>query len=127
MNKEELVKKMNDELFNSEIVDKEFFILSMIKQNIEERNEDDEIIKALSQYEKPLHTAYEIFTSYINMEQVLDKVFKAFFIKGQSHRGIIKDCMYCDEFYDDEFCDDEEVDEEVDEEDEGLIHDNEDC
>lgn len=123
MNKEELVKKMNDELFNSEIVDKEFFILSMIKQNIEERNEDDEIIKALSQYEKPLHTAYEIFTSYINMEQVLDKVFKDFFIKGQSHRGIIKDCMYCDEFYDDEFCDDEEVDEE----DEGLIHDNEDC
>lgn len=90
MNKEELVKKMNDELFNSEIVDKEFFILSMIKQNIEERNEDDEIIKALSQYEKPLHTAYEIFTSYINMEQVLDKVFKDFFIKGQSHRGIIK-------------------------------------
>ena len=75
MNKEELVKKMNDELFNSEIVDKEFFILSMIKQNIEERNEDDEIIKALSQYEKPLHTAYEIFTSYINMEQVLDKEF----------------------------------------------------
>lgn len=123
MNKEELVKKMNDELFNSEIVDKEFFILSMIKQNIEERNEDDEIIKALSQYEKPLHTAYEIFTSYINMEQILDKVFKDFFIKGQSHRGIIKDCMYCDEFYDDEFCDDEEVDEE----DEGLIHDNEDC
>lgn len=90
MNKEELVKKMNDELFNSEIVDKGFFILSMIKQNIEERNEDDEIIKALSQYEKPLHTAYEIFTSYINMEQVLDKVFKDFFIKGQSHRGIIK-------------------------------------
>ena len=90
MNKEELVKKMNDKLFNSEIVDKEFFILSMIKQNIEERNEDDEIIKALSQYEKPLHTAYEIFTSYINMEQVLDKVFKDFFIKGQSHRGIIK-------------------------------------
>ena len=123
MNKEELVKKMNDELFNSEIVDKEFFILSMIKQNIEERNEDDEIIKALSQYEKPLHTAYEIFTSYINMEQILDKVFKDFFIKGQSHRGIIKDCMYCDEFYDDEFCDDEEVDEE----DEGLIHDNENC
>lgn len=123
MNKEELVKKMNDELFNSEIVDKEFFILSMIKQNIEERNEDDEIIKALSQYEKPLHTAYEVFTSYINMEQILDKVFKDFFIKGQSHRGIIKDCIYCDEFYDDEFCDDEEVDEE----DEGLIHDNEDC
>lgn len=90
MNKEELVKKMNDELFNSEIVDKAFFILSMIKQNIEERNEDDEIIKALSQYEKPLHTAYEIFTSYINMEQILDKVFKDFFIKGQSHRGIIK-------------------------------------
>lgn len=90
MNKEELVKKMNDELFNSEIVDKGFFMLSMIKQNIEERNEDDEIIKALSQYEKPLHTAYEIFTSYINMEQVLDKVFKDFFIKGQSHRGIIK-------------------------------------
>lgn len=90
MNKEELVKKMNDELFNSEIVDKEFFILTMIKQNIEERNEDDEIIKALSQYEKPLHTAYEIFTSYINMEQILDKVFKDFFIKGQSHRGIIK-------------------------------------
>lgn len=57
------------------------------------------------------------------MEQVLDKVFKDFFIKGQSHRGIIKDCIYCDEFYDDEFCDDEEVDEE----DEGLIHDNEDC
>ena len=81
---------MNDELFNSEIVYKEFFILSMIKQNIEERNEDDEIIKALSQYEKPVHTAYEIFTSYINMEQILDKVFKDLFIKGQSHRGIIK-------------------------------------
>lgn len=124
MNKEELVKKMNDELFNSEIVDKEFFILSMIKQNIEERNEDDEIIKALSQYEKPLHTAYEIFTSYINMEQVLDKVFKDFFIKGQSHREIVKECIYCDEFYeDDEFCDDEFYDED----DEGLIHDNEDC
>lgn len=124
MNKEELVKKMNDELFNSEIVDKEFFILSMIKQNIEERNEDDEIIKALSQYEKPLHTAYEIFTRYINMEQVLDKVFKDFFIKGQSHREIVKECIYCDEFYeDDEFCDDEFYDED----DEGLIHDNEDC
>ena len=124
MNKEELVKKMNDELFNSEIVDKEFFILSMIKQNIEERNEDDEIIKALSQYEKPLHTAYEIFTNYINMEQVLDKVFKDFFIKGQSHREIVKECIYCDEFYeDDEFCDDEFYDED----DEGLIHDNEDC
>lgn len=124
MNKEELVKKMNDELFNSEIVDKEFFILSMIKQNIEEKNEDDEIIKALSQYEKPLHTAYEIFTSYINMEKVLDKVFKDFFIKGQSHREIVKECIYCDEFYeDDEFCDDEFYDED----DEGLIHDNEDC
>lgn len=124
MNKEELVKKMNDELFNSEIVDKEFFILSMIKQNIEERNEDDEIIKALSQYEKPLHTAYEIFTRYINMEQVLDKVFKDFFIKGQSHREIVKECIYCDEFYEDnEFCDDEFYDED----DEGLIHDNEDC
>ncbi len=124
MNKEELVKKMNDELFNSEIVDKEFFILSMIKQNIEERNEDDEIIKALSQYEKPLHTAYEIFTSYINMEQVLDKVFKDFFIKGQSHREIVKECIYCDEFYeDDEFCDDDFDNED----DEGLIHDNEDC
>lgn len=124
MNKEELVKKMNDELFNSEIVDKEFFILSMIKQNIEERNEDDEIIKALSQYEKPLHTAYEIFTSYINMEQVLDKVFKDFFIKGRSHREIVKECIYCDEFYeDDEFCDDEFYDED----DEGVIHDNEDC
>lgn len=124
MNKEELVKTMNNELFNSEIVDKEFFILSMIKQNIEERNEDDEIIKALSQYEKPLHTAYEIFTSYINMEQVLDKVFKDFFIKGQSHREIVKECIYCDEFYeDDEFCDDDFDNED----DEGLIHDNEDC
>lgn len=126
MNKEELIKKMNDELFNSEIMDKEYFILSMIKQHIEENynDEDNEIIKALSQYEKPLETAYNIFTSYIDMEQVLDKVFKDFFIKGQSHRGIIKDCMYCDEFYEDEFCDDEE---EIDEEDEGLIHDNEDC
>ena len=124
MNKEELVKKMNDELFNSEIMDKQYFILSMIKQHIEDNyDEESEISKALSQYEKPLETAYNIFTSYIDMEQVLDKVFKDFFIKGQSHRGIIKDCMYCDEFYDDEFCDDEEIDEE----DEGLIHDNEDC
>lgn len=124
MNKEELVKKMNDELFNSEIMDKQYFILSMIKQHIEDNyDEESEIFKALLQYEKPLETAYNIFTSYIDMEQVLDKVFKDFFIKGQSHRGIIKDCMYCDEFYDDEFCDDEEIDEE----DEGLIHDNEDC
>lgn len=124
MNKEELVKKMNDELFNSEIMDKQYFILSMIKQHIEDNyDEESEIFKTLSQYEKPLETAYNIFTSYIDMEQVLDKVFKDFFIKGQSHRGIIKDCMYCDEFYDDEFCDEEEVDEE----DEGLIHDNEDC
>ena len=124
MNKEELVKKMNDELFNSDIMDKQYFILSMIKQHIEDNyDEESEIFKALSQYEKPLETAYNIFTSYIDMEQVLDKVFKDFFIKGQSHRGIIKDCMYCDEFYDDEFCDDEEIDEQ----DEGLIHDNEDC
>ena len=37
MNKEELVKKMNDELFNSEIMDKQYFILSMIKQHIEDK------------------------------------------------------------------------------------------
>ena len=125
MNKEELVKKMNDELFNSEIMDKQYFILSMIKQHFEDnyKDENNEIIKALAEYEKPLETAYNIFTSYVDMEQVLDKIFKDFFIKGQSHRGIIKDCMYCDEFYDDDFCDEEEIDEE----DEGLIHDNEDC
>ena len=125
MNKEELVKKMNDELFNSEIMDKQYFILSMIKQHFEDNynDENNEIIKALAEYEKPLETAYNIFTSYVDMEQVLDKIFKDFFIKGQSHRGIIKDCMYCDEFYDDDFCDEEEIDEE----DEGLIHDNEDC
>ena len=125
MNKEELIKKMNDELFNSEIMDKQYFILSMIKQHFEDNynDENNEIIKALAEYEKPLETAYNIFTSYVDMEQVLDKIFKDFFIKGQSHRGIIKDCMYCDEFYDDDFCDEEEIDEE----DEGLIHDNEDC
>ena len=125
MNKEELIKKMNDELFNSEIMDKQYFILAMIKQHFEDNynDENNQIIKALAEYEKPLETAYNIFTSYVDMEQVLDKIFKDFFIKGQSHRGIIKDCMYCDEFYDDDFCDEEEIDEE----DEGLIHDNEDC
>ena len=125
MNKEELIKKMNDELFNSEIMDKQYFILAMIKQHFEDNynDENNEIIKALAEYEKPLETAYNIFTSYVDMEQVLDKIFKDFFIKGQSHRGIIKDCMYCEEFYDDDFCDEEEIDEE----DEGLIHDNEDC
>ena len=109
MNKEELIKKMNDELFNSEIMDKQYFILSMIKQHFEDNynDENNEIIKALAEYEKPLETAYNIFTSYVDMEQVLDKIFKDFFIKGQSHRGIIKDCMYCDEFYDDDFCDEE--------------------
>lgn len=123
MNKQELVKKMNDELFNSEIVDKEYFVLSMIKQHIEDNcDENSEIIKALTKYEKPLETAYNIFKSYIDMGQVLDKVFKDFFIKGQSHRGIVKDCIYCDEFYDDDFCDEEQ-----DIDDEGFIHDNEDC
>lgn len=123
MNKQELVKKMNDELFNSEIVDKEYFVLSMIKQHIEDNyDENSEIVKALTKYEKPLETAYNIFKSYIDMEQVLDKVFKDFFIKGQTHRGIVKDCIYCDEFYDDDFCDEEQ-----DIDDEGFIHDNEDC
>lgn len=123
MNKQELIKKMNDELFNSEIVDKEYFVLSMIKQHIEDNcDENSDIVKALSEYEKPLETAYNIFKSYIDMEQVLDKVFKDFFIKGQSHRGIVKDCIYCDEFYDDDFCDEEQ-----DIDDEGFIHDNEDC
>ena len=47
MNKEELVKKMNDELFNSEIMDKQYFILSMIKQHIEGNyDEESEIFKA---------------------------------------------------------------------------------
>ena len=123
MNKQELVKKMNDELFNSEIVDKEYFVLSMIKQHIEDNcDENSEIIKALTKYEKPLETAYNIFKSYIDMGQVLDKVFKDFFIKGQTHREIVKDCIYCDEFYDDDFCDEEQ-----DIDDEGFIHDNEDC
>lgn len=123
MNKQELVKKMNDELFNSEIVDKEYFVLSMIKQHIEDNcDEHREIIKALTKYEKPLETAYNIFKSYIDMGQVLDKVFKDFFIKGQTHRGIVKDCIYCDEFYDDDFCDEEQ-----DIDDDGFIHDNEDC
>lgn len=123
MNKQELVKKMNDELFNSEIVDKEYFVLSMIKQHIEDNcDENSEIIKALGEYEKPLETAYNIFKSYIDLGQVLDKVFKDFFIKGQSHRQIVKDCIYCDEFYDEDFCDDEQ-----DIDDEGFIHDNEDC
>lgn len=123
MNKQELVKKMNDELFNSEIVDKEYFVLSMIKQHIEDNcDENSEIVKALTKYEKPLETAYNIFKSYIDMGQVLDKVFKDFFIKGQTHRGIVKDCIYCDEFYDDDFCDEEQ-----DIDDEGFIHDNEDC
>lgn len=123
MNKQELVKKMNDELFNSEIVDKEYFVLSMIKQHIEDNcDENSEIVKALTKYEKPLETAYNIFKSYIDMGQVLDKVFKDFFIKGQTHRGIVKDCIYCDEFYDDDFCDEEQ-----DIDNEGFIHDNEDC
>lgn len=123
MNKQELVKKMNNELFNSEIMDKEYFVLSMIKQHIEDNcDENREIIKALTKYEKPLETAYNIFKSYIDMGQVLDKVFKDFFIKGQTHRGIVKDCIYCDEFYDDDFCDEEQ-----DIDDDGFIHDNEDC
>lgn len=125
MTKQELIQKMNDELFDNETNDKEFFILSMVKQHIEENynDEDNEVIKALAEYEKPLQTAYEIFTSYIDMEQVLNKVYKDFFQKEQSHKDLIKDCIYCDDFYDDEhFCD-----ENLDEEDEGFIHDNEDC
>lgn len=125
MTKQELIQKMNDELFDNETNDKEFFILSMVKQHIEENynDEDNEVIKALAEYEKPLQTAYEIFTSYIDMEQVLNKVYKDFFQKEQSHKDLIKDCIYCDDFYDDEhFCD-----ENLDEEDAGFIHDNEDC
>lgn len=125
MTKQELIKKMNDELFENKTNDKEFFILSMVKQHIEENynDEDNEIVKALSEYEKPLQTAYEIFTSYIDMQEVLNKVYKDFFQKEQSHKDLIKDCIYCDNFYDDEdFCD-----ENLDEEDEGFIHDNEDC
>lgn len=125
MTKQELIQKMNDELFENETNDKEFFILSMVKQHIEENynDEDNEVVKALAEYEKPLQTAYEIFTSYIDMEQVLNKVYKDFFQKEQSHKDLIKDCIYCDEFYDDEdFCD-----ENPNEEDEGFIHDNEDC
>lgn len=125
MTKQELIQKMNDELFENETNDKEFFILSMVKQHIEENynDEDNEIIKTLAEYEKPLQTAYEIFTSYIDMKQVLNKVYKDFFQKEQSHKDLIKDCIYCDDFYDDDdFCD-----ENFNEEDEGFIHDNEDC
>lgn len=125
MTKQELIQKMNDELFENETNDKEFFILSMVKQHIEENynDEDSDIVKALAEYEKPLQTAYEIFTSYIDMEQVLNKVYKDFFQKEQSHKDLIKDCIYCDDFYDDDdFCD-----ENFNEEDEGFIHDNEDC
>ncbi len=125
MTKQELIQKMNDELFENETNDKEFFILSMVKQHIEENynDEDNEIIKALAGYEKPLQIAYEIFSSYIDMQEVLNKVYKDFFQKEQSHKELIKDCIYCDNFHDDEdFCDDD-----LDEEDEGFIHDNEDC
>lgn len=71
---------MNDELFNSEIIDKEYFVLSMIKQYIEDHcYENIEIVKTLTKYEKSLETSYNIFKS-INLEQVLNKVFKYFFI-----------------------------------------------
>jgi len=126
MNKQELIKKMNDELFENETTDKEFLVLSMVKQHFEDNynDEDNPIIMALSESEKPLQTAYEILTSYIDLNEVLNKVYRDFFLKDSSHKELIKDCVYCDNFYDDdEFCDEDAFDED----DEGFIHDNEDC
>ncbi len=120
MEKQDLINKMNEELFESEINDKEFFVLSLIKQHFEENynDKDNAIIKALAEYQNPLEKAYQIFNNSVNIDKILEKVYQDFFDNGQTEKVRI----YCDEL------EDENVDEEdFDTEDEGLIHDNEDC
>ncbi len=91
-------------------------------------DENNVIIEKIAEYEQPLETLYEIFVSYIDIDRVQTKVLEDFFIKGQSHRELVKECVFCDQFYDeDEYCDDDYDLDELEEDDEGFIHDNEDC
>lgn len=131
--KEQLLETVSNEIDklyeeeNQEVEEdkQKHLIMAMIIDHIDRNydNDEEELIKEFSALAEPLKTLCDIFYEYIDMDRVLEKVFKDYFLKGQSHRTIVEDCMFCDEFYQDDFCDDEEFDEE----DEGLIHDNEDC
>ncbi len=132
--KEQLLENMSDEVDNiyeqgsdKEMSPQERLVKALIIDHIDRNynNDNDPIIKAISSLENPLNDLYNIFESYIDTDRVFAKVFNDYFLKGQAHREIVADCMYCDEFYDnDEFCDDEGG---IEEDDEGFIHDNEDC
>ncbi len=131
--KQELMETLSEEvdaLYEhddiSETSTREKLVKALIIDHIDRNYNDDEnpIIEGILNLTEPLNDIFTIFESYIDTDKVFEKVFKDFFIKGQSHRTFIEDCVYCDQFYDDEFCDDEE---EIEEDDEGFIHDNEDC
>lgn len=121
------VDELNNQPDNTEDYRQRSLIMGLIIDHIDRNyNEDEEvIINAILALPEPLKALCEIFESYIDMDKVIEKVFKDYFLKEQTHKEAIKDCIYCDQFYGDEFCDDEEFAE--DEEDEGFIHDNEDC
>lgn len=121
MNKQDLINRMNEELFESETNDKEFFVLSLIKQHFEDnyKDEDNEIVKGLSEYQCPLLKAYQIFTASVDIEKVLEKVYQDFFNKGQTEKQQTV-------FFDENSTEDDFI-EDTDEDDEGFIHDNEDC
>lgn len=135
--KKELMEQMNSEL--EDFVEKmqpttedkcKLNILSMIYEHFDNNYNDENnvIIEKIAEYEQPLETLYEIFVSYIDIDRVQTKVFEDFFIKGQSHRELVKECVFCDQFYDeDEYCDDDYDLDELEEDDEGFIYDNEDC
>lgn len=85
------------------------------------RNCDEEstIIKKLAESSTSLNELYEVFTKSIDTDKVFEKVFKDFFDGDQSSKTDVK--VYCDEL------EDEDYQESFEEDDEGFIHDNEDC
>jgi len=123
-NKEKVLNKIKKEyeenykyLSNSSDDKMLYHTMNLIIDHIENNYFDDEneVLEYISICSEPLKALYEIFVNYIDLDTVFEKVFKDFFIKGQSHRTAFKECIFCDEFYlDDDFCDEDFEDDEED-------------
>jgi len=102
----------------------DIFMKGLILQHfaLNKENLNEEIVKQLLEEEKPLTLLYEVFEDYVYIDTLFYQVFEDYFLNDGESEEDIKEITY--------FVGDEEEDfedEEIDEDDEGFIHDNEDC
>ena len=104
----------------------DIFMKGLILQHFAVNKEilNEEIVRQLIDTENPLQLLYEVFEDYVYIDTLFFQVFEDYFLNDGESEQEIKELTY---FVEDEDDEEEEIDDVLDEEDEGFIHDNEDC